>query len=203
MRASAASASGSVSKKQESAAPPPPKDKLDLTSTQYVYHLHANRRCRSSYPRSFSPSNEWQDKVIDMLGAGRTTEPAYSIIENDKPSLRVATRSGEGRERQRRRLGNEDYAYDDINPGLPSPTSTSASPNSAGSGSREEEVAREGEEEEKQLAQAVGELSLNEDEEVRYHGQASGLYLLGGQERVDQRNEGGIWCVVLSPSELH
>ncbi|KAG7451574.1 uncharacterized protein BT62DRAFT_942573 [Guyanagaster necrorhizus] len=40
---------------------------------------------------------------------------------------------------------------------------------------------------------AVGQLSLNEDEEVRYHGKASGLYLLGGTERHDSRNEGGIW----------
>jgi hypothetical protein len=51
----------------------------------------------------------------------------------------------------------------------------------------------EKEEEQKQLVEAVGELSLNEDEEVRYHGQASGLYILGVQERVDKRNEGGIW----------
>ncbi|KAH0581073.1 hypothetical protein H2248_012207 [Termitomyces sp. 'cryptogamus'] len=40
---------------------------------------------------------------------------------------------------------------------------------------------------------AMGELSLNEDEQVRYHGRASGLYLLGKKERVDKRNEGGIW----------
>jgi hypothetical protein len=40
---------------------------------------------------------------------------------------------------------------------------------------------------------AVGQLSLNEDEEVRYHGKASGLHLLGGKERDDSRNEGGIW----------
>ncbi|KXN89712.1 Nitrogen assimilation transcription factor nirA [Leucoagaricus sp. SymC.cos] len=156
-------------------------EKLDLTSTH--------------------PSNEWQDKVIDMLGAGRANEPAYvrvTPISNGKPSLRVATyssddnvRSKDGRERQRRRLGNEDYPFDDINPGFSSPTSTSASgPNSAGSGSRDD---THGEDDEEQFTQAVGELSLNEDEEVRYHGQASGLYLLGVQERIDKRNEGGIW----------
>ncbi|KAG6888743.1 hypothetical protein C0992_007586 [Termitomyces sp. T32_za158] len=44
-----------------------------------------------------------------------------------------------------------------------------------------------------ELDGAIGELSLNEDEQVRYHGRASGLYLLGKQERVDRRNEGGIW----------
>lgn len=140
--------------------------------------------------------------MVDMLGAGRTSEPAYLRViptANGKPSLRVATyssddnaRSGDGRERQRRRLDDE-YICDET--ALPSPTNTSPStPNSTGSRPRDDDaVSREGEEEQKQLVEAVGELSLNEDEEVRYHGQASGLYLLGDQERVDKRNEGGIW----------
>ncbi|THH02019.1 hypothetical protein EW026_g775 [Hermanssonia centrifuga] len=46
---------------------------------------------------------------------------------------------------------------------------------------------------EDELAIAVGQLSLNEDEQVRYHGKASGLHLLGAAERLDGRNEGGIW----------
>lgn len=45
------------------------------------------------------------------------------------------------------------------------------------------------------FAGAIGQLSLNEDDEVRYHGKASGLHLLGVKERLDKRNEGGIWCV--------
>lgn len=44
------------------------------------------------------------------------------------------------------------------------------------------------------LAGAAGQLSLNEDEEVRYHGKVSGLYLLN-EKRQDKRNEGGIWFV--------
>jgi hypothetical protein len=43
------------------------------------------------------------------------------------------------------------------------------------------------------LEEAVGQLSLNEDEQVRFHGKASGLHLLAPQERVDGRSEGGIW----------
>ncbi|KAF7330022.1 Zn(2)-C6 fungal-type domain-containing protein [Mycena kentingensis (nom. inval.)] len=54
------------------------------------------------------------------------------------------------------------------------------------------------------LAGAVGQLSLNEDKEVRYHGKASGLHLLArrpvpasGEENVkkeeDGQNAGGIW----------
>ncbi len=149
-----------------------------------------------------------------MLGAGRTTEPAYvqatsknkTSSNGRKPALRVATYTSDdyctsdGRERRRRRLGDEDYDYEDTAAagGLPSPTSTSASLcNSVGSKEHQDEE-KDGLEEENQLAQAVGELSLNEDEEVRYHGKASGLYLLGEQERIDKRNEGGIWFVVFS-----
>lgn len=51
---------------------------------------------------------------------------------------------------------------------------------------------------EEELTGAVGQLSLNEDEQVRYHGKASGLHLLGDKERVDGRNKGGIWCVLLN-----
>lgn len=46
---------------------------------------------------------------------------------------------------------------------------------------------------EDELALAVGQLSINEDEQVRYHGKASGLHLLGIQQRIDGRNEGHIW----------
>ena len=48
---------------------------------------------------------------------------------------------------------------------------------------------------EDEMALAVGQLSINEDEQVRYHGKASGLHLLGASERHDGRSEGGIWYV--------
>jgi hypothetical protein len=47
--------------------------------------------------------------------------------------------------------------------------------------------------EEPDLPDAMGQLSLNEDEQVRFHSKISGLHLLGQKERVDGRNEGGIW----------
>jgi len=47
------------------------------------------------------------------------------------------------------------------------------------------------------LPQTLGKLSLNEDDQVRHHGQASRLYLLGDQERLDNRYNGGIWYVSL------
>ncbi|KAG0702716.1 fungal-specific transcription factor domain-containing protein [Suillus ampliporus] len=40
---------------------------------------------------------------------------------------------------------------------------------------------------------AFGQLSLDENQEVRYHGKVSGLHLLGRSSRLDSRNEGGIW----------
>ena len=43
------------------------------------------------------------------------------------------------------------------------------------------------------LAAEVGQLSLNEESELRFHGKASGLHLLGVKDRLDGRNEGGIW----------
>jgi hypothetical protein len=48
---------------------------------------------------------------------------------------------------------------------------------------------------EDELAIAVGQLSMNEDSQVRYHGKASGLHLLNVSTREDGRSEGGIWSV--------
>ena len=56
--------------------------------------------------------------------------------------------------------------------------------------SEEEEGEIEGEGD---IQDAVGQLSLNEDEQVRFHGKASGLHLLAPRERIDGRSEGGIW----------
>ncbi|KAG8835837.1 hypothetical protein FRC17_000801 [Serendipita sp. 399] len=43
------------------------------------------------------------------------------------------------------------------------------------------------------LHDALGQLSLDDASQIRYHGKASGLHLLGGTERLDRRAEGGIW----------
>ncbi|KAG8837598.1 hypothetical protein FRC18_008823 [Serendipita sp. 400] len=43
------------------------------------------------------------------------------------------------------------------------------------------------------LHDALGQLSLDDASQIRYHGKASGLHLLGQTERVDRRAEGGIW----------
>jgi hypothetical protein len=48
-----------------------------------------------------------------------------------------------------------------------------------------------------ELLGAIGQLSIDEDEQIRYHGKASGVYLLGKKERLDQRDEGDIWSVTI------
>lgn len=55
-------------------------------------------------------------------------------------------------------------------------------------------------EDEEGITDAVGQLSLNEDAQVRFHGKASGLHLLGQKPRVDGRNRGGIWLVYKAAS---
>ena len=47
------------------------------------------------------------------------------------------------------------------------------------------------------LPQALGELSLNKDDQVKHYSQTSRLYLLRDQERLDNRYNGGIWHVCL------
>ncbi|KAI0080455.1 hypothetical protein K474DRAFT_1637713 [Panus rudis PR-1116 ss-1] len=98
------------------------------------------------------------------------------------------------------------YALPPPHPALLSPGSasggargvrTSLSPDLQDADGDDESIAAalEGEEGdgEDELAIAVGQLSINEDEQVRYHGKASGLHLLGSNERADGRSENGIW----------
>ena len=43
------------------------------------------------------------------------------------------------------------------------------------------------------LHDTMGQLSLDDASQIRYHGKASGLHLLGQTERLDRRAENGIW----------
>ncbi|KAG6878126.1 hypothetical protein C0993_011840 [Termitomyces sp. T159_Od127] len=58
--------------------------------------------------------------------------------------------------------------------------------------------AAEGEEDLEATTEAIGELSLDENREVRFHGRTSGLHLIGKNNRTDDRVEGGIWCAIIS-----
>lgn len=143
-----------------------------------------------------SPSAEWQDHLKERLraGAGKTpsvslSPPDLSLITDTRdPRASVASASNRDHDyepagespRQRRRLESSSphTAHSHVRPDRATPVS----PASASS---------EGDDEE--LASAVGQLSLNEDSQIRYHSEVSGLHILGQSDRLDKRNEGGLW----------
>ncbi|KAJ7594197.1 fungal-specific transcription factor domain-containing protein [Mycena floridula] len=175
-------------------------------------HTDDDQKSKKYESASTHPSNEWQDKVSILLQhAGpsqnslRSRESLSSIVttlseEHHTESDEGSQSPGEfdGR-RQRRKLDNissvntsslqpqKHYYPSNLSPSSPHDYQSSpvfgrrdSSP-SLGSGN------------EGDIADAIGQLSLNEDEEVRYHGKASGLHLLGVEDRIDRRSEGGIW----------
>jgi len=134
---------------------------------------------------STHPSHEWQDQLAATL-RNRGSEPNFSAILSGHNSVsyhRQANSQDSFHRRQRRKTSGEglsnDFSTYDIS-SIRDDGRESASTTSTHS-------------DDEDIMDAVGQLSLNEDEEIRYHGKASGLYLLGRRERVDSRNEGGIW----------
>ncbi|KAI0824538.1 fungal-specific transcription factor domain-containing protein [Trametes gibbosa] len=106
---------------------------------------------------------------------------------------RAEGRTGDAR-RQRRRL-DEHGEHDGVHRS-PSTTATATSRSPMRRPSVRVRLAGEretGESGEDEIALALGQLSINEDEQVRFHGKASGLHMLGEKERQDGRNEGGLW----------
>ncbi|KAL5497945.1 LCB2 [Sanghuangporus vaninii] len=77
-------------------------------------------------------------------------------------------------------------AYSAVGP----PPSTASSHSSYVDSGADEVEHVEGEE---GITGGVGQLSINEEAQVRFHGKASGLHLLGQKLRIDGRNKGGIW----------
>ena len=176
----------------------------------YLFRVH----CMSP-----SPSNEWQDRVVAMIN-GRPSSLPQPLQDYHSPKSEVSEDSiSHTRKRQRRRVGTEDHPlraalqvsespsapslhearsstsrwYQTPSPGWVFPESGSADKIDRRSSSIGSEALDSGSEEE--LLSAVGQLSINEDEQIRYHGKASGIYLLRKKERLDQRNEGDIWLV--------
>ena len=138
----------------------------------------------------------------------KTTAPASYPTAKEAVALSSSADqidSDSSTRRQRRRLDgttqrptNQDSIAS--TPSLVSPIELSrlSSPNSrylGNTGVSQNNSVCDSDSDEESVRQAVGQLSLNEDEEVRYHGKASGLYLLGAQDRRDNRNVGGLWCV--------
>ncbi|KAG5644833.1 hypothetical protein DXG03_007558 [Asterophora parasitica] len=164
---------------------------------------------------STHPSNEWQDQVSAILHTLPQTEDVDVSPDAPPDSHRLRPQTGapplsasySGR-RTRRRVGTEDVALH-LHEYAHLTGSTAISHRDSplgrygyGPEHREPYMARRrwsvssadsASSANEELTGAVGQLSLNEDEQVRYHGKASGLHLLGNKERLDARNEGGIW----------
>lgn len=99
-------------------------------------------------------------------------ERVATILPIVVPAMRPVTSE---QPRRRRRIGSRSRSH--------SRTDDSSSPT----------VPEQSTDEDGALAAEVGQLSLNEESELRFHGKASGLHLLGVKDRSDGRNEGGIW----------
>jgi hypothetical protein len=154
-----------------------------------------------------SPSTEWQDRVIGQLSSlalsrgqnlqsSNHTSPQPSF-STDRPALSLnighpgsPDSSEPPRSRQRRTSSHS--PSDSFHSLRSSPAGAGASSAVLGSDAMDEHEKNRNAEEDA-LVSEVGQLSLNEEREVRFHGQASGLHLLDLKERVDGRNEGGIW----------
>lgn len=142
-----------------------------------------------------SPSTEWQDDVVSTL-----SRALPSLRSSRQSSSRDTNPETDRPKRQRRGLQDTDR---DISPSAASSTrspvfsvSSSASPVLSRTGEGPGSVADGGETDgEEDVAEALGQLSVNEDQQIRFHGKASGLHLLGINTRAEARNEGGIWSV--------
>ncbi|KAF9055831.1 fungal-specific transcription factor domain-containing protein [Panaeolus papilionaceus] len=110
------------------------------------------------------PTKEWQDNLSKRLTFG-TASPTARFAE-----------STSGHVTQRRRL---------VGPESPATPEEWNSLYTIDSSNEVDEF--------KNTTDSMGQLSLDEHQEVRFHGHASGLHLLGRSERTDDRIEGGIW----------
>ncbi|KAI5898203.1 uncharacterized protein SCHCODRAFT_02611397 [Schizophyllum commune H4-8] len=140
----------------------------------------------SSKDRGLSvvPTKEWQDRLADRLAAisARTSMTGYGASSSGGPGYHSSSpfESSGVRLAQRRRLGDSP-----VSPGVPQP------PNWSEMYTFDSDVRDRDNIE--PSTEAMGELSLDEHQEVRFHGKTSGLHLLRRNDRTDDRIEGGIW----------
>ncbi|KAI6041549.1 fungal-specific transcription factor domain-containing protein [Pisolithus marmoratus] len=151
------------------------------------------------------PSTEWQDEVVSILSHTFHTRSSHP---KSGPLKTLSSREGELNaaegdllRRRRRRLEGDTDDFNICPSGGSSTRSPllSASPGSSPVLSRAGEAsvvcseADAGDVTEENVTDAFGQLSLNEDKQIRYHGEASGLHLLGINAKDEARNEDGIW----------
>lgn len=152
------------------------------------------------------PSTEWQDRLIqhlNSLAVARGQDPQSPSCISPQPSssgrpiLSLSTghrRSPNSSEppRSRQRCTSSRSPSGSFHSLRSSPAGAGTSSAIVG-GDPVDEHEKICNTEENALVSEIGQLSLNEEREVRFHGQASGLHLLDVKDRSDGRNEGGIW----------
>ncbi|KAI0666677.1 fungal-specific transcription factor domain-containing protein [Trametes maxima] len=146
-------------------------------------HVIENVIARDPQIQTTRPTLAWQDRLSARLALSFGGPSASPLPARSPAPLISASTSRDGSEppRTKRRLDAAEPSSDPIRL-TPAWSSQSA--------------AQSDEEDQDDLydcAEAFGNLSIDENREVRYHGNASGLQLLVHTERTDRRNIEGIW----------
>ncbi|KAF9074901.1 fungal-specific transcription factor domain-containing protein [Rhodocollybia butyracea] len=115
---------------------------------------------------SIIPTQDWQDNLATRLCSSGPSQ-SYNL---------PASSTSDGPATQRRRLD--------------SPTDPQGHPNWNDMYTFD---AQSGDEKSDEITEGMGELSLTENQEIRYHGKTSGLQFLSKNNRTDDRVEGGVW----------
>ncbi|KAF6766696.1 fungal-specific transcription factor domain-containing protein [Ephemerocybe angulata] len=126
---------------------------------------------------SVVPTKEWQDNLSQRLmsfsSASHAPQPSSSSYGN------LEFDSQYGHAAQKRRLNAQ------------ASSSTNGPPD--WSNMYTMDPTTDDDEDFREATTEMGQLSLDEHQEVRYHGKSSGLHLLGRSQRQDDRIEGGVW----------
>ncbi|KZT36275.1 hypothetical protein SISSUDRAFT_1050132 [Sistotremastrum suecicum HHB10207 ss-3] len=140
-------------------------------------HPRGTKNQRAPLQPFSSPINEWQEQVGRRITqrAGGGSSYDHDDDMGDGSALLSSPR------RQRRRLDSKPSKSSlRSHPSPPSHVPTAPDYDSSSSTSST-------------LALGLGQLSLSENSQFRYHSKTSGLHLLAPTARDDLRNEGGIW----------
>ncbi|KAF9225551.1 hypothetical protein BS17DRAFT_751446 [Gyrodon lividus] len=124
------------------------------------------------------PTAEWQDRLSARLSRTVVGIPSSASM-HAAPSQSPNRAFGGAPLPQRRRLDDSSFG---MGPSQPDWNEMYTM-----------ELSDSDDTDESQGATAFGQLSLDENQEVRYHGKASGLHLLIRSDRLDSRLEGGVW----------
>lgn len=130
------------------------------------------------------PTKEWQDRLAERLAAVSARAPYTASSSNGMPAYNSNSpfESSGVRLVQRRRVGDSP-----VSPAVPQP------PNWNEMYTFDADVRERDGASMEPDTEGMGELSLDEHQEVRFHGKTSGLHLLRRNDRTDDRIEGGIW----------